>query len=735
MYRKLLFKNAGKSVKDYLLYLVTLTICTGLFYGFLSVSSIWYQPDLGTQYNTDILGNAMKTAICILACILIFLIRYVNRFMLLRRQKQFGLQAVMGMERSTIAWLFFGETFLMGLLALGAGILLGGLVSQFITAMLLHAYGEPFSFSWSFYPDIAGLTILFFCVCFILVGIFNVRSIRRLKVIDMLYGERKNEEKLAESPKIRGAAAMFLLCALIMLVTGIDKMYLYMDSRLPLPVKIMYWGNILAPGVLLLGSLFWLSRKKGKPAPGLIGFFLTGTLFLLGFAASVPVMGRIYYLPLDSGTMNSYLLFLVLDIAFALWFFFYLAGTLLEKMKASRPSLRYKEENLFFFGQILSKLNTSSKTMALIAMTLTFSMCLFLMIPFLIGWARGYLESRSVFSVQMFSDYRNMELDETQKGVRKDAYAFAEKYLKEKNIGIAGICTFYLYLPQKEDFYQRNKYEFPVVGISLSDYNQLRQMAGEEAISLNDREFALQWQSVAQGEKRKAFAAEHQNLETDQGTLTLAKGGAYEAELGEYLYNDYTDCLYILPDTVCEGLTPVLVNSYINTAEPLPYEKALELQELFSRTYPQSEIYDIRIATLQINQSITERFVFQCCMTYGALVLLVICLTILALQQLTEAGDYAYRFQVLRNMGVESSHINRLVRRQLGFWFGLPVGAAVFCTGIFMLFITQVYQAEITAYVGMGSLMGQFGAVILLVALLLGSYYISAWYLFHRMID
>ena len=273
------------------------------------------------------------------------------------------------------------------------------------------------------------------------------------------------------------------------------------------------------------------------------------------------------------------------------------------------------------------------------------------------------------------------------------------------------------------------------MGISLSDYNQLRQMAGEEAISLNDREFALQWQSVAQGEKRKAFAAEHQNLETDQGTLTLAKGGAYEAELGEYLYNDYTDCLYILPDTVCEGLTPVLVNSYINTAEPLPYEKALELQELFSRTYPQSEIYDIRIATLQINQSITERFVFQCCMTYGALVLLVICLTILALQQLTEAGDYSYRFQVLRNMGVESSHINRLVRRQLGFWFGLPVGAAVFCTGIFMLFITQVYQAEITAYVGMGSLMGQFGAVILLVAVLLGSYYISAWYLFHRMID
>ena len=56
---------------------------------------------------------------------------------------------------------------------------------------------------------------------------------------------------------------------------------------------------------------------------------------------------------------------------------------------------------------------------------------------------------------------------------------------------------------------------------------------------------------------------------------------------------------------------------------------------------------------------------------------MVICLTILSLQQLLDAGQYRYRFSVLRRLGVEESHIRRLVLQQLGFWFGLPVGAAI----------------------------------------------------------
>ena len=35
MYAKLVFRNAKRSVKDYLVYIVTMTICVTLFYAFL----------------------------------------------------------------------------------------------------------------------------------------------------------------------------------------------------------------------------------------------------------------------------------------------------------------------------------------------------------------------------------------------------------------------------------------------------------------------------------------------------------------------------------------------------------------------------------------------------------------------------------------------------------------------------------------------------------------------------
>ena len=80
---------------------------------------------------------------------------------------------------------------------------------------------------------------------------------------------------------------------------------------------------------------------------------------------------------------------------------------------------------------------------------------------------------------------------------------------------------------------------------------------------------------------------------------------------------------------------------------------------------------------MQINSARAGNFVLQASMIYGAVVLMVICLTVLSLQQLLDAGHYRYRFSVLRKLGVEEPGISCLVWRQLGVWFGLPVGLAV----------------------------------------------------------
>ena len=84
-------------------------------------------------------------------------------------------------------------------------------------------------------------------------------------------------------------------------------------------------------------------------------------------------------------------------------------------------------------------------------------------------------------------------------------------------------CTFSLYLPNRADFHNRVKYDFPVAAISLSDYNTIREMLGYEPISLADGEFTTQWKAIATEDEQESFLQEYQQIQTDAGTLILMK--------------------------------------------------------------------------------------------------------------------------------------------------------------------------------------------------------------------
>ena len=122
-------------------------------------------------------------------------------------------------------------------------------------------------------------------------------------------------------------------------------------------------------------------------------------------------------------------------------------------------------------------------------------------------------------------------------------------------------------------------------------------------------------------------------------------------------------------------------------------------------------------------------------MLYGAVVLMVICLTILSLQQLLDAGKYKYRFGVLRKLGVEEEKIGRLVLKQLSVWFGLPILVAVIVATVVIAYFIQTVSAEISAYIGFGALLLQMGMIAGILVLLLICYFISTWILFKRSIS
>lgn len=356
MYAKLVYRNAKRSAKDYLIYIVTLTICVTLFYAFLSISSSYYQPDIGTAYEITAFSDGIKLAVCAITLLLLFLIRYVNSYMLRRKQKEFAVQSIMGMEQKTIGWLFFAETFLMGAISIAIGIALGVLCSQFMSAMLLASYGHSYELTWTLFPDTVLWTVGFFTISFFVVGLFNVRTIRKIKIIDMLSADRQNEPDLKKNRFIPAILVIYLVFSIWMLETGIQKMIFFFDPRFAFPLHILFWGNIIFPAFTLLWSFVWLLKKKVWTLQTLLIGLLACTVPNTVLAALVPVFESKYYLTLGAGTINQYLLFVVVDLLFLICGIIYLSSSAIVAWKSKSPAHRYQGNNLFFFGQIISKL-------------------------------------------------------------------------------------------------------------------------------------------------------------------------------------------------------------------------------------------------------------------------------------------------------------------------------------------------------------------------------------------
>ena len=104
MYAKLALENVKKSTKDYLIYMCHLgPACISMFYAFLSISSNYYDPNIGAEFNLDILGDGIKYAILLITVLLMFLMQYVKPLYDTTAKREFAIQSIIGMEQSTIA--------------------------------------------------------------------------------------------------------------------------------------------------------------------------------------------------------------------------------------------------------------------------------------------------------------------------------------------------------------------------------------------------------------------------------------------------------------------------------------------------------------------------------------------------------------------------------------------------------------------------------------------------------
>lgn len=303
---KLAWGNVRRAGRDYLVYLLTLTLGVTVFYAFNTVSMQVDIAGIKEQGLSELMGSMLVYLTYFLAGVMAFLMVYANNFIMKRRKKEFGLYQVLGMGRGRVATIMALETVIVSVGAFVAGIVLGVGLSQlmtFFTASLFKTQIADFHFFFSVHAF--NLTLACMLVMFVLTLLLNLRAVRRTKLIELMGAERRNESIKTRNPWI--AIAIF------------------------------------AVGVVLVGVAYYRLLRDGFP--------LTATDSKLQEA------------------MNQFGITTAMVTVGTFALFWGLSGMLIKLLQSLR-SVYWRGLNMFTVRQLSAKVNTVCFSMGVIAMIL-----------------------------------------------------------------------------------------------------------------------------------------------------------------------------------------------------------------------------------------------------------------------------------------------------------------------------------------------------------------------------
>ncbi len=303
---KLAWGNVRRAGRDYLVYLLTLTLGVTVFYAFNTVSMQVDIAGIKEEGLSELMGTMLGYLTYFLAGVMAFLMVYANNFIMKRRKKEFGLYQVLGMGRGRVATIMALETVIVSVGAFVAAIVLGVGLSQlmtFFTASLFKTQIADFHFFFSVHAF--NLTLACMLVMFVLTLLLNLRAVRRTKLIELMGAERRNESIKTRNPWI--AIAIFTV------------------------------------GVLLVGVAYYRLLRDGFPLTE-TGDKLDGAMSQFGITTAMVTVGT-----------------------FAL--FWGLSGMLIKLLQSLR-GVYWRGLNMFTVRQLSAKVNTVCFSMGVIAMIL-----------------------------------------------------------------------------------------------------------------------------------------------------------------------------------------------------------------------------------------------------------------------------------------------------------------------------------------------------------------------------
>lgn len=224
LYVKLALRNLKRSLKEYSIYVFTVTITMTLLYAFFAIAFSGEMQDLVTTY--DNVKSIMIMVSILVTLIIAWLIYYISNFILQKRSREFGMYLLLGMKRTQVSRMFLFEQLALGAVGFFIGCVLGIFVYEILHAILLNIFGFAYAFQLSFSWSACGAAFLCFLSIYLLEMIREGIALKKQSIHTMLYNASKNE-KTAKGSRLSG---FYFLAAVLLAVAGLYVTQQYLRS-------------------------------------------------------------------------------------------------------------------------------------------------------------------------------------------------------------------------------------------------------------------------------------------------------------------------------------------------------------------------------------------------------------------------------------------------------------------------------------------------------------------------
>lgn len=653
MMYKLALRNVKRSARDYLVYFFTMAVVTALMFSF---HTLLFSKDVQEMFQVaGIMAVMIGIATFFIVVIIAWLIRYMVRFILEKRGREFGIYLLVGFQKKEIARLYIRENLLLGFGAFAVGIVLGMLFQQILLAIFYTMVQMDYRLHLEWNRNCVLMTAGCYLGCYFLALFSCKRRFKKMNIHDLMDSQKKNEE-IKESHE-KGKR---LLLPLSLLFLGAFGVFLFCFKNWDTGVLTLFLvGLVLTIYLFYTGVSAWFFcylKNRGD------GVYRRDRLFLLRqFSSKVRTMS------FTMGTLTALFTLALLGSSVALMFNHFQNQILVDKYPFDVQIYDSSVEE--DFHQEMELLERETKVEE---------------------FYRYYIYENGTNQVNGWL-YTHLKLFGSQ--YRKaDGTPDWEKIRKNEEMIY---CDFDTYM-------------------GLSDYNHLRQMLGLSEITLKEDEYGIHIKKRVFQETGD-FSGE---LVVEGNGRTLSFAGYHTEGFSQDGQNG-GDYVVIVPDSVIAGMRPYYGELVADVTGDVPFDLQRKLDALekdeekinsqghvmteasadyedwedeeIGNSCSGSDTIVVYAAKNLVRDNVIPEIKYMLSsivfpLFYVGLVFLCVALTVLSVQQLSDSAKYRFRYQVLSQIGYSRREISGIILKQLLWYYMCPLLLAMAISGLIAVY-------------------------------------------------